>query len=75
MHGNYYNQLQFVMFKILTYKYLNRNNIKNMLNSLEEKKKQQISKQFNLYGKLTKTKFNFESNLYGLFILNFSFST
>ena len=32
-----------------------------MLNSLErkKKKKQQISKQFNLYGKLTKTKFNF----------------
>ena len=34
-----------------------------MLNSLEKKKKkQQISKQFNLYGKLTKTKFNFEYN-------------
>ena len=40
-------------------KYLNRNSIKNMLISLEKKKK---SKQFNLYGKLTKVKSNFDFN-------------
>ena len=40
-------------------KYLNRNNIKNILISSEEKN---IYKQFNLYGKLTKAKFNFDSN-------------
>ena len=40
--------------------YLNINSIKNMLISLEKKKKK--SKQFNLYGKLTKVKSNFDFN-------------
>ena len=39
-------------------KYLNKNGIKNKLISSVKKK----SKQFNLYGKLTKAKFNFDSN-------------
>ena len=39
-------------------KYLNINNIKNILISLEKKK----SKQFNLYGKLTKINSNFDFN-------------
>ena len=44
-------------------KYLNRNSIKNKLFSLR-KKKQQKSKKFNLYGKLTKAKsFFFEEGI------------
>ena len=45
------------------------------ISSTQKKKKMQKSKQFNLYGKLTKEKFNFDSNwtfskLWFLYILH-----
>ena len=57
-------QLQFVTFNIFTYKISEQKLYKkNMfISSTQKKKKMQKSKQFNLYGKLTKEKFNFDSN-------------
>ena len=55
-------QLQFVTFKILAYKIFEQKQYKNMLSSSEKKIKKKKSKQFNLYGNLTKAKFKFESN-------------
>ena len=56
-------QLQFVTFNIFTYKISEQKLYKkNMFISSTQKKKKQKSKQFNLYEKLTKANFNFESN-------------
>ena len=58
----YYNYSLLRLWSSQT-KYLNRNGIKNIfISSKKKKKKKQKSKQFNLYEKLTKTKFNFDSN-------------
>ena len=58
-------QLQFVMFKIFTYKICKQKQYKNKIHSLVQKKGGgggQKPKQFNLYEKLTKAKSNFNSN-------------
>ena len=60
-------QLQFVTFNIFTYKISEQKLYKKICSLVphtqkKKKKKKQKSKQFNLYGKLTKEKFNFDSN-------------
>ena len=49
-------QLQFVIFKILTYKIFEYKQYKKIYSLIQRKK----NKQFNLYGKLTKAKFSFD---------------
>ena len=62
-------QLQFIMFKIFTYEICKQKQYKNKYtHQFRKKKKQQKSKQFNLYGKLTKTKFDFESKYIYIYI-------
>ena len=53
--------IQYLFIQIILIETLQKK--KKMLISLPKKKKSKKSKQFNLYGKLTKAKSNFDSNL------------